>query len=311
MVPTLPAPPLVQKAGAAARFAFDEFFAGRIRNKHTRAAYLHAVQKFLGWCEERGLDLIAVTPGLIGHYLDEHPGSPPTKKLHMSAIRGFFDLLVVRHVVVLNPALSAKTERYSALDGKTPEITVEQARRLLQSIPRRLPVDYRDRAIIALLIYTAARAGAVAALRLGDLVDEGTQRSLRFREKGGKQRAIPVRHDLEQLLLEYLSSSTTAAKRKESPLFRTSQGRSGTLGDRPLTGADICRMVKRRIRVAGLPSGISPHSFRACTATDLLLQGVPLEDVQHLLGHADARVTRLYDRRQKRVTRNIVERISV
>ena len=36
-----------------------------------------------------------------------------------------------------------------------------------------------------------------------------------------------------------------------------------------------------------------------------------LEDVQYLAGHADPRTTRLYDRRQKQVTRNIVERISV
>jgi site-specific recombinase XerD len=47
------------------------------------------------------------------------------------------------------------------------------------------------------------------------------------------------------------------------------------------------------------------------TVTDLLGQGVPLEDVQHLAGHADPRTTRLYDRRQRRVTRNIVERISL
>jgi site-specific recombinase XerD len=56
---------------------------------------------------------------------------------------------------------------------------------------------------------------------------------------------------------------------------------------------------------------MSPHSFRSCAATDLLLQGVALEDVQYLLGHSDSRVTKLYDRRQKQVTRNIVERISV
>jgi integrase len=56
---------------------------------------------------------------------------------------------------------------------------------------------------------------------------------------------------------------------------------------------------------------LSCHSFRATTITDLLTQGVPLEDVQHLAGHADPRTTRLYDRRQKQVTRNIVERISV
>ena len=310
-VSALPAPPLVQNAGAAARFAWDEFFAGRLRNRHTRAAYLHAVKTFLAWCAARDVELAAVTPGMIGLYLDQHPGSPPTKKLHMSAIRGFFDVLVLRHVAILNPALSAKTERYSALEGKTPEIEVAQARQLLRSIPSRTLVDHRDRAIIALLIYTAARAGAVSSLRIGDLVEEGTQRSLRFREKGGKHRSIPVRHDLEELLLAYLSCSATATTRKDSPLFRTAQARTGRLGDRAMTGADICRMVKRRIHAAGLPSGISPHSFRACTATDLLLQGVPLEDVQHLLGHADARVTRLYDRRQKRVTRNIVERISV
>ena len=74
---------------------------------------------------------------------------------------------------------------------------------------------------------------------------------------------------------------------------------------------DLFRMVKRRLRTAGLPSHYFPHSFRVTTLTDLLSQGVPLEDVQHLAGHSDARTTRLYDRRQKVVTRNLVERISI
>jgi integrase/recombinase XerD len=38
---------------------------------------------------------------------------------------------------------------------------------------------------------------------------------------------------------------------------------------------------------------------------------VPPEDVQRLAGHADPRTTRLYDRRQKKIIRNIVERISI
>jgi site-specific recombinase XerD len=78
-----------------------------------------------------------------------------------------------------------------------------------------------------------------------------------------------------------------------------------------MTGVDICRMVKRRLKSAGISTLISPHSFRSMAATDLLLQGVHLHEVQYLLGHSDARTTRLYDRRQKQVTRNIVERISV
>lgn len=70
-------------------------------------------------------------------------------------------------------------------------------------------------------------------------------------------------------------------------------------------------MMKRRLRDASLPSELSPHSFRVAVITDLLTQGVPLEDVQRLAGHADPRTTRLYDRRHRKVTRNIVERLSI
>jgi integrase len=71
-------------------------------------------------------------------------------------------------------------------------------------------------------------------------------------------------------------------------------------------------MVKRRFKDAGLPVTMRTcYTFRATTITDLLNQGVPLEDVQQLAGHADPRTTRLYDRRRREVTRNIVERISI
>ena len=78
-----------------------------------------------------------------------------------------------------------------------------------------------------------------------------------------------------------------------------------------MSAGDIGRMIKRRMKVCGLPLRLSPHSFRVATITDLLNQGVPLEDVQQLAGHADPRTTRLYDRRHKSITRNIVERISI
>jgi hypothetical protein len=61
----------------------------------------------------------------------------------------------------------------------------------------------------------------------------------------------------------------------------------------------------------GLPVRLSPHGFRVTGITDLLRQGVPLDDVQFLAGHSSPRTTKLYDWRQKRVTRNIVERISI
>ncbi len=304
-------PSWVSQAGDAACFAFEEFFHGQIRNPHTRKAYLHALRVFSEWCHERGIELVQVMPGLVGRYLDALEVAVPTRKVHLSALRRFFDELVMRHVVILNPALSVRSERYQAVEGKTPEIAIEQARRLLKGLDVSHPVGLRDRAVIGILIYTAARVGAVAKLRRSDFYEVADQHCLRFHEKGGKVREIPVRHDLLEFLNAYLEVSGLRYSESSSPLFRTAVRRTKRLTQNRMTADDMARMVKRRLREAGLSERLSPHSFRVTTITDLLEQGVPLEDVQYLAGHADPRTTRLYDRRKRRVTRNIVERISI
>jgi site-specific recombinase XerD len=226
-------------------------------------------------------------------------------------MRHFFDSLVTRHVIVLNPAASVRGERLQVIEGKTPEITIKQARILLASINEPDVVSLRDRAVIGILIYTAARVGAIAKLRRENFYDAGDQYCLRFSEKGGKSREIPVRHDLQGFIGDYLNAAQLRDANPKSPLFRTTVRRTKQMTPNGMNSNDMHRMVKRRIKKAGLPWRICPHSFRVTTITDLLSQGVPLEDVQHLAGHADPRTTRLYDRRRKKVTRNIVERISI
>lgn len=270
---------MVASEGPAARFAWGEFFSGELPNPHTRGAYARAVRRFLSWCDAHGLSLHSVTPGTVGDYFSRHPGSIPTKKLHLAAVRRFFDRLVVRHVIVLNPALSVRAERYQVVEGKTPEITVSQARALLASIDTSHVVALRDRAVIAILIYTAARVGAVAGLTLRDLRHDDTQWTLRFAEQGGKSRLIPVRHDLEGMLFAYLDAAGLRPGGSE-PVFRSAVGKTHTLTGRKMTASDMCRMIKRRLQDAGLPVHLSPHSFRVTTITDLLAQGVPLDEVQ-------------------------------
>lgn len=309
--PQVALPTMVDRAGPAGRFAWEEFFFAEHHNPHTQAAYLRAVKTFLAWAEGQGVDLPAITPGMVGLYLVGLGGSVAKRNLHLSALRGFFDRLVNRHVVVLNPAASVKGVKETVVEGKTPEITVEQARKLLASVDTATLIGLRDRAILATLAYTACRAGAVAKLRLGDFQCDGVQFVLRFREKGGKSREIPVRHDLEGFIRAYLEAAGLAGGPKDSPLYRAGNGRGGVLSERELDSRVVCDLVKRRLRNAGLPTRLSPHSFRVAAITDLLTQGVPLEDVQYLAGHAEPRTTGLYDRRQKKVTRNIVERISI
>ena len=302
-------PALVAGGGDAARFAYEEFLHGRVRNPHTRRAYERAARQFFdSFGDSR--TLTSITPADVGRYLDGLELSDASKKLHLAAIRHLFDELVTRHVVVLNPAASVRGPRLSVVEGRTPEITVPQARTLLASVGADSAVGLRDRAVIAALIYTAARIGAVARLRRRDFYHDGEQWHLHFTDKGGKSREIPCRHDLARMLREYAGASEVG-EADEARLFRTADGRTGRLTGKPAAAGDLARMVKRRMRDAGLPRRLSPHSFRVAVITDLLEQGVPLDDVQRLAGHADPRTTRLYDRRDKRVSRNIVERISI
>ena len=106
-----------------------------------------------------------------------------------------------------------------------------------------------------------------------------------------------------------MNAAGIAQDDKDTPIFRTAVPRKRQLTTNPMTDNDMQRMFKRRIRDAGLSADLSPHSFRVTTITSLLEQGVALEDVQNLANHADPRTTRLYDRRKRKVTRNIVERI--
>jgi hypothetical protein len=78
--------------------------------------------------------------------------------------------------------------------------------------------------VIAILIYTAARVGAVAKLRRADFYETCDQYCLRFHEKGGNVREIPVRHDLQRYA-DYISmlSGLVESYSPGSVIWETSQ----------------------------------------------------------------------------------------
>ena len=291
-------PAVLQRAGAAACFAADEFFSARISNWETRRAYARAVRWFFKWCDGEQLELAQITPGIAGRFIRSLKVSDATKNQTLAAMRHFFDILVERHAVVLNPFHSVRGIKYKVIDGKTPEITIAQARTLVASIDLSLPIGLRDRAILGTMITTGCRVGALCRLRIGDLRPQEDGRTFRFREKNGKEREIPVRHDLDQWIDEYLQAAGIAGDPPDSPLWRQAPTRWGALTTRRLRTSGVRAMLKTRLAAAGLPTHLTPHSFRVMVVTALLSQNVPVEEVQHLVGHSHPSTTQLYDRRR-------------
>ena len=304
-------PAVLHHAGTAAVVATHEFFHARVTNPHTRRAYGRWISRFLQDLEAAGIALRDVSPGIAGRWIDGLHVGPVSKNQALTALRHFTDLLVTRHVVEVNPFLSVRRQRFTVVEGRTPEITVGQIQHLLRSIDTSSVRGLRDRAVIATLTYTGARVGAVARLRLQDLQDSARGRVIRLQEKGGKQREIPVRSILRDWLDEYVGTAGLTDAPKTAPLFRSLEIRDRSrVSAAPFVPQRIRGMLKTRLKQAGLPITIRPHSFRVFVVTDLLAQDVPLEDVQYLAGHSNPQTTQVYDRRRRAVAREIVERIS-
>ena len=137
-----------------------EFFTANIRNPHTRKAYATAVRGFAAWTDTIGIaHLRYIKPLHVAAYIEQLQSrlSAPSVKLQLAAIRMLFDWLVVGQIVPTNPASAVRGPKHSLKKGKTPALTAEEARDLLDSIATRSPVGLRDRALIALMIYTFAR----------------------------------------------------------------------------------------------------------------------------------------------------------
>ena len=302
-------PALIVDAGPDAVARFLEFFAGRIANPRTRAAYGRAVGQFLAWCEARGLDLEAVSPLHVAAYIRTHPGSVPTVKQHLAAIRVLCDWLVVSQVLPVNPAAAVRGPKHVVTKGATPVLTPAEARKLLEHIDTGTLAGLRDRALFSVMLYSFARVSAVLGMRRQDYFQQGSRGWLRLHEKGGKRHDVPAHHRAAEALDEYLDACGLEAAGEA--LFQSVDRAGERLTGRVLTRRVVLAMIKRRASAAGLPPSTCCHTFLATGITAYLSNGGTLEHAQQIAGHASPKTTKLYDRTADRVTVDEIERIVI
>jgi len=309
--PALPA--LITAAGDHAGMRFLEFFAVNIRNPHTRRAYSRAAAEFLTWCEDNQVPSItAVQPLHVAAWIEmqTRQHAAPTAKLRLAALRHLFDWLVTGQVMPTNPAGSVRGPSHVVKVGKTPVLTPEEARTLIDAIEITTPVGLRDRALIGLMVFSFARIGAALGMKVEDVFTQNRRLWVRLREKGGKAHAMPCHHNLETYLIAYIDGAGIADDPK-GPLFRTIGRGTGLLTRTPLPQANAYAMIGRRAAAAGIATRLGNHSFRATGITAYLKNGGTLEKAAAMANHASTRTTQLYDRRPEELSLDEVERIRV
>ena len=304
-------PTVIRDAGPDAVKRFVEFFTANIRNPNTRAAYARAVRRFCDWAERHTVSLPQVEPMLVAAYVEEllRQYGDLTVKQHLAAIRMLFDYLVTGGILRVNPALSVKGPKVQIHKGKTPILSAAETRQLLDSIDTTTIIGLRDRALIALMVHTFARIGATLKMQVQDLRLSDRRYWVRLHEKGGRHHEMPLHHNAEQYLLEYMDAARLH-EQTASPLFRTI-GRRRFLTTNPMDRNDALRMIKRRAIKAGVSPHICSHTFRATGITEYMRNGGTLEKAQHMAAHASSQTTQMYNRVADTVTLDEVERVLI
>jgi len=305
-------PAIIAGEGQRASKRFLEFFTANIRNPNTRLSYLRAISPFLAWCEERDTSLHQIEPMIVAAYIEQltHERAPQTVKQHLAAIRMLFDWLVTGQVVPFNPAASVRGPRYSIKKGKTPVLSAQETRKLLDSIDTSHVIGLRDRALIGTMVYSFARVSAIVNMKVRDYYPNGKRYWIRLHEKGGKFHAVPAHHTAESYLDEYIEAGGIAEE-KNKPLFRSTRGRSRELTARAMSRFDAYKMIRRRAEDAGISSEIACHTFRATGITEYLRNGGTIEHAQQIAAHESPRTTKLYDRTSDAISLDEIERIVI
>jgi site-specific recombinase XerD len=306
-------PEILRHAPEQTRRRFLEFFAASIRNPNTRKAYARAAVDFLTWCEARGVTALpAIMPMHVVGWIEQlgRTHSVPTVKLRLAAIRHLFDWMVVGQIMPINPAHTVRGPSYSARKGRTPVLSLEEARQLFDSIPADTLVGKRDRALIGLMTFSFARVSAAVNMEVRDVYVQNRRLWVRLHEKGGKLHEMPCHHTLEAYLDDYIES----AGLREMPrghLFRTISRGTGKLSESPLPRQSAHAMIQKRALAAGIDTLICCHTFRATGITAYLKNGGTLEKAANMANHSSTRTTQLYDRRSDDVSLDEVERILI
>jgi integrase/recombinase XerD len=258
------------------------------RRAQTRRAYFIDLKAWYAWCAARDLHPLAArrhNVALWARQLAEVPqasgkvAAPASIARRLSCLSSFYGYGVEVGVLEENPVANVKRPRV-ANESMTVGLTRDELERLLDAADAD---GHRSAALITLLAYNGLRVDEALSRDVGHLGHQQGHRVLRISRKGGRDALEPLSPPVERTLDAYLADRTSG------PLFLDDQGRR-------VYEAQAWRLVRRLARTTGLKSArqLSPHSLRHTFATSLDDAGVPLQDIQDAMGHADPRTTRRY-----------------
>lgn len=245
--------------------------------------------------------------------------APSSVSRARSAWQRLFDIAVADGLVVGSP-MGAIPKPRVGVSAPKPVVGWEDdsVRRLLSAAVcpsgSRVRWGSRDFVLVITLVGAGLRAHELLDLTVGDVTSSSTSEpAVTVRKgKGSKFRVVPVPQEYVDALGKYLAerSEYFPAERvtHRSPLW-VALPRQSSCEPKRLTTSQVEYLVKQIFRQAGVasPQGALVHSLRHTFGTQLAANGVPIEAIRNIMGHASIGTTQRYIAASGRDLRAAVE----
>ncbi|MCD4761795.1 tyrosine-type recombinase/integrase [bacterium] len=285
----------------------------------TQENYSRFLNKFFNWLNDTKLDKLK--PGrlskdhlwkyrvFLSRHIDPHTKESlkkTTQNYYLIALRSLLEFFAERGIASLSPT-TVKLAR-GKTDQKVNFLRLKQVEKLLLAPNTDTKIGLRDRVILEVLFSTGLRVAELTALNLDQIKITRATKDLEVSVigKGNKVRSIYFSNRSIKWLKKYIDKRTDM---DEALFINYKPGIEKTNNPRRLTTKSIEEIVKKYVKMAGLPIITTPHTLRHSFATDLLAQGVDLRLVQEFLGHRNIATTQIYTHVTNKQLRDIHKKL--
>lgn len=228
---------------------------------------------------------------LIAGYLAalyRNQAKKPTLIRMIAALKTFFKFLRRRGKIADNPMELIQSPRH---ERPLPVfLSVDETFALLDGPTAPGITGLRDRAVMELFYSSGLRVSELAGLNVLDV--DITERLIKIRGKGKKERILPVGEKALSALREYRSAVNDSLKFSGQedinyPLFLGKRGQR-------ISVSVLERIVAAQTKKTGIARRVTPHTLRHTFATHMMDAGADMRSIQELLGHESLSTTQRY-----------------
>jgi integrase/recombinase XerC len=256
-------------------------------SKYTVRNYTSDLLEFFDFVTGQGVESLKdvnkqTLRAYIAHLMEQGKAKSSIAR-KLSAIRSFYRYLMREEVISASPVATTVSPK---LDKRLPSfLTVDEAKRLVESPDISQPQGQRDRALLELLYASGLRVSELVGMNV-EQINLATN-EIRVWGKGSKERVVLIGTPAANALSVYMSDGRPCllGMKKNNALFVNRYG--GRLAARR-----VQKILQKYART--INKKVHPHVLRHTFATHLLDGGADLKVVQELLGHADLSSTQVY-----------------